>query len=69
VAVTEPEIIVIGGSIGTYFNNYGDKLNEYLKNLETPLMPMPRVEGAKRPEEAVIYGCYDYAKEVFAKNI
>ncbi len=68
VAVTEPEVIVIGGSVGTYFDKYGDRLNDYLKNLETPLLPMPRVEGANRPEEAVIYGCYDYAKEVFVNS-
>lgn len=69
IAVTEPDIIVIGGSVGVYFSKYGKQLNEYLKSLETPLLPIPPVEGALRPEDAVIYGCYDYAKWSFTKSI
>lgn len=65
IAVTEPELIVIGGSVGTYFSRYGQQLNSYLKAMETPLLSIPPVEGAQRPEDAVIYGCYDYAKQVF----
>jgi len=65
IAITEPDAIVIGGSVGTYFDRYGKLLKEELKNYHLPLMKIPPLMGAQRPEEAVIYGCYDYAKQVF----
>ena len=68
VAVTEPELIVIGGSVGEYADRFIKPLNQELKKYETPLLDMPEVEGAKRPNDAVIYGCYDYCLEVFGKQ-
>ncbi len=65
IAVAEPDLIVIGGSVGTYFDRYAEPINKYMQAYETPLLKMPPVEAAKRPEEAVIYGCYDYAIQVF----
>ncbi len=65
IAVTEPDLVVVGGSVGGYLDRFIKPLTEYLKDLETPLLSMPKVEAAKRPDEAVVYGCYDYAKEVF----
>jgi predicted NBD/HSP70 family sugar kinase len=65
IAVVEPELIVIGGSVGTYFDRFAKPLKKYLKELETPLLKIPPVEGAKRSEDAVVYGCYDYAKEMY----
>ena len=57
--------IVIGGSVGTYFDRYGKFLEAELKKFETPLVKAPALRGAARPEEAVIYGCYDYAKQLY----
>ncbi len=68
IAVTEPQVVVIGGSVGVYLDRFIEPLNKYLKELETPLLQVPPVEAAKRPEDAVIYGCYDYAKEVFTST-
>lgn len=65
IAVTEPELVVIGGSVGVYLDRFIAPLTSYLKTLETPLLPMPPVESAIRPEEAVVYGCYDYAKACY----
>lgn len=65
IAVTEPDLVVIGGSVGVYMNRFVKPLTKHLKDLETPLLKLPPVEAAKRADEAVIYGCYDYAKEVF----
>lgn len=62
IAVTEPNIIVVGGSVGVYLDRYIKPLSQELKSLETPLMKIPKIEAARRPEEAVVYGCYDYAK-------
>jgi predicted NBD/HSP70 family sugar kinase len=66
IAITEPEVVVIGGSVGTYFERYGEILKEELQKFETPLLPHPQLRGAARPEEAVLFGCYDLAKETFS---
>lgn len=65
IAITEPEVIVIGGSVGTYFERYGKILAAEIKKYEMPMLAMPKLRQAQRPEEAVIYGCYDLAKQRF----
>jgi predicted NBD/HSP70 family sugar kinase len=62
IAIMQPEVIVIGGSVGTYFERYGSLLIAELKKFELPLIKIPEIRGAQRPEEAVVYGCYDLAK-------
>jgi glucokinase len=63
IAIFQPEVIVIGGSVGVYFSKYGDILKKELDHYKLPYITMPVIEGAKRPTEAVVYGCYDYAKQ------
>jgi predicted NBD/HSP70 family sugar kinase len=65
IAVTEPDVIVIGGGVGTYFSRFGKMLAAELKNYHLPIVPIPPLKGAQRAEEAVVYGCYDLAKQVF----
>ncbi len=65
IALTQPDIVVIGGSVGTHFKKYGALLTTELKKYETPLFSIPPLIGAGRPEEAVIFGCYDLAKATF----
>jgi predicted NBD/HSP70 family sugar kinase len=65
IAEMQPDVIVIGGSVGTYFDRYGDLLHAELKKYDLPLVKIPPIVGAQRAEEAVVYGCYDYAKQVF----
>ncbi|MGC1177183.1 MAG: ROK family protein [Candidatus Saccharimonadales bacterium] len=64
IAITEPEVIVIGGSIGTYFKRYGMFLAAEIEKYHVPLVPLPVIVEAQRPEEAVVYGCYDLAKQI-----
>lgn len=66
VAVVQPQVIVIGGGVGSHFQKYGDQLAEELSRYELPLIPLPELVGAKRPEDAVVYGCYDLIKQVEA---
>ncbi len=55
-----PEVVIIGGGVGTHFAKFSQYLQEILaQNLE-PIYVCP-VVGAEHPEEAVIYGCYYYA--------
>lgn len=63
VAVLQPEVVIIGGGVGTHFKKFGTLLGDELKKLENHMVKMPPVIQAKRPEEAVIYGCYDFIKQ------
>ena len=63
IAVMAPDVVVIGGGVGSHFDKFGPLLIERLKQYEIPMMPIPPIVGAKHPEEAVIYGCYEYAKQ------
>lgn len=65
IMVLEPEVIVIGGSVGTYFDRYGKILEKVLDEYKLPITKYPKLVGAKRAEEAVIYGCYDIAKQTY----
>lgn len=65
IAVVQPDLIIVGGSVGTYYDKYGKYLETELAKLEVPIIPIPPIVGAKRAETAVIYGCYDLAKQVF----
>lgn len=66
IAVLEPEAIVIGGGAGHYLEKFHDLLVEDLRRHETPMLVIPPILGAKRPDEAVAYGCYDYAKQMYS---
>lgn len=58
ITLTSPDIIVIGGGVGSHFDKYGSILIRDLKKYESPMLTIPPIRQAKRPEEAVIYGCY-----------
>ena len=65
IAITQPYVIVIGGGVGTYFERYANLLEDELKKYDLPLIKLPELRQAQRPEEAVIFGCYDLAKQRF----
>jgi len=65
ISITEPEVVVIGGSVGTYFDRYGLLLEAELEKYPLAMIDLPKIVGAKHPTEAVIYGCYDLAKQVY----
>lgn len=66
IAVLNPDVVVIGGGVGTHFKKYEHFLKDALKKYELPVMKIPPVVQAKRPEEAVIYGCYELLKATYA---
>lgn len=63
IAIFEPNIIIFGGSVGNYFSKYKESLKKELTKYHLPLIEMPILKQAERPDFAVIYGCYDYAKQ------
>ncbi len=62
----QPDTIIIGGSIGTYFERYGHLLKGILKERLPAHIPLPEIVQAQHPEQAVIYGCYYYAVDALA---
>jgi glucokinase len=66
IPVLQTDIIIIGGSIGTYFDRYAPQLEAILKEKLPPHIPCPTILQAAHPEEAVIYGCYYYALDTLA---
>lgn len=61
--IIQPDVIIVGGGVGSHFEKFKKPLLAELKKFETPLAPIPPIKKAKRPEEAVIYGCYELAKD------
>lgn len=61
----QPDIVILGGGVGGHLKSFKPFLQAELKRFETPLTPIPPIVEAQRPEEAVVYGCYDLAKSVY----
>lgn len=59
--IIQPDVVIIGGSVGTHFEKYDKRLKEIIKDFLPPIVKQPRIVKAKYPEYAVIYGCYFYA--------
>jgi len=66
-SVIQPDIIIIGGSVGSHFNKFKDPLRTALKEYESPLVKAPKVVGAKNPEQAVLLGCFQMMKDYSKK--
>lgn len=64
----QPDLIIIGGSIGTYFARYDDYLRGILAENLPKHIPCPKIIQAKHPEEAVVYGCYYYGTDYIADS-
>lgn len=68
IAVMQPQVIVIGGSVGNYFERYDALLTNEIKKYEMPMAKLPKLVKAQRPEEAVLYGCYDLARQKYGNG-
>lgn len=61
IPLLQPNVIIIGGSVGSYFDRFGDLLTQVLRERLADFIEVPQIVQAKHPEEAVVYGCYYYA--------
>jgi predicted NBD/HSP70 family sugar kinase len=68
IPIIQPDTIIIGGSIGTYFDKFGPQLEAILHEKLPPHIACPQILQAKHPEHAVIYGCYYYALDQLARQ-
>ena len=66
-SIIQPEIIILGGSVGAHADKFSGTILEFLSEHLHPVVRRPAdILAAKRPDEAVIYGCYDLAKQVYS---
>lgn len=68
IPIIQPDAIIIGGSIGTYFDRYSEQLMAILTEKMPRHIPVPPITQAAHPEEAVIYGCYYHALDSLADS-
>ena len=68
IPIAQPDIIVIGGSMGTYFNKYEKQLAGLLEEKLPIHITRPRIIQAQHPEHAVAYGGYYFAKDFLANK-
>ena len=62
IPIFQPDFIVFGGSLGGQFENYHQILEKIIREKVDPEIKIPRLILAQKPKEAVIYGCYKFAK-------
>jgi len=62
IATLTPDVIIIGGGVGSHFEKFEDRLNEDLKIYESNLLTIPPILKAQNAEQAVIYGGYYLGK-------
>lgn len=66
IPIIQPDVIVVGGSVGAYLEQYEQFLRDELEPVLHPITPFPRMIKSSYPEEAVAYGCYYHAKNQLA---
>lgn len=66
IPLLQPDVIIIGGSIGTHFDKFGPQLTAILEEKLPSHIDLPEIRQAAHPELAVIYGCYYYALDALA---
>lgn len=60
-AMTTSECLIIGGGVGSHLDKFKDILDKKIDEYAPKVVSKPVIFKAKRPEEAVIYGCLELA--------
>lgn len=63
IPVIQPEVIIIGGSLGENFKKFDLFLEQIVRGNLPEGISCPKIVQAQKPREAVIYGCFESAKE------
>jgi predicted NBD/HSP70 family sugar kinase len=63
ISVIQPDIVIIGGSMGNHLHKYHSYLHKTLQTLRGPTVKMPMIVAAKDPDNAVINGCLVVCKQ------
>lgn len=62
----QPDVVLIGGGIGTHFEQYQAALHQELAAHLPEYIDMPTIVQAPNPEEIVVHGCYQMANQSLA---
>lgn len=62
-AAFQPDVVIVGGGVGAHFDKFGSLLAEKIAKTKSKMVPVPPIIQATKPEEAVIYGCYEYIRQ------
>ena len=63
IPIIQPELIIVGGSLGENFKKFDLFLEQIVRENLPEGISCPEIVQAKKPREAVIYGCFEFAKE------
>lgn len=63
-AVIEPDVVIIGGGVGSHFVKYGTILKDMVNKNLPYIVKRPLLAGAKNAEQAALLGTYEYAKDL-----
>lgn len=63
IPIIQPELIIIGGSLGENFKKFDLFLEQIVRENLPEGISCPKIVQAQKPREAVIYGCFESAKE------
>ncbi len=63
IPIIQPELIIIGGSLGENFKKFDLFLEQIVRENLPEGISCPKIVKAQKPREAVIYGCFESAKE------
>lgn len=63
IPVIQPEVIIIGGSLSENFKKFDLFLEQIVRENLPEGISCPKIVQAQKPREAVIYGCFESAKE------
>jgi glucokinase len=66
-SVIEPDLIVIGGGVGSHFSKYGELLLSRITEKLPPIVRRPKIEQALHAEQAALLGTYYFAKQQLEK--
>lgn len=64
IALLQPSIVVIGGSMGVHFDRYHTPLRTRLETLTKQQFTLPDIVAAQQPETAAAWGCLVLAREL-----
>lgn len=62
-AVLDPDVVLIGGGVGSHFKKYQSFLNSHIKHMLPRVVDMPVIKAAPNAEEAVVLGCVILANQ------
>lgn len=64
----QPDAIVFGGGAGQFAEKFIPTVQEYMEANLHAIAKRPKLLPAQNPEEAVIYGCYELARQHYEKH-